>query len=137
MLFYNLFNNDIMISLISIYVGGALTLGIAIFHIFFNKLFRWKAEFRSNSELNKKVIYTIHIALLFLFLLLGTFTIIYAHELSESTGISFGINLMFGVFWLWRTIWQIIYFKGKLEHYIITLIFFLTSISYFIPLAIN
>ncbi|MCK4662216.1 MAG: hypothetical protein KAT68_05085 [Bacteroidales bacterium] len=122
-----------MISLISIYAGGILTLLMAIFHTRFYKLFKWKAEYSHVTEINKKIFYTIHLALLLVFFIFGFLSLIYAQELSKSTGISFGINLMISIFWFWRTIWQLLYFKGKIMHYVLIIIFSLLCMSYLIP----
>ena len=102
-----------MTSLISIYAAGVLTILMAVFHTLFHRLFKWEAENRKLTAVNQKIFFTIHLALLLFFFGTGIFTLLYAHELSRSTGVSFGINLILALFWLWRTIWQIIYFKGK------------------------
>ena len=100
-------------SLISIYIGGVLSLLLALFHTQYYKKFDWKVEYEKISPLNQKIFYTIHLALLLLFFLFGCISIIYAKELSQSNGLAFGINLLYSIFWLWRSFWQIIYFKRK------------------------
>lgn len=124
-------------SLTSIYVGGILTLLMAIFHTQFYKTFRWKADYKNVTELNRKVFHTIHLALLLLFFAIGTLSLVYAHELSKSVGISFGINVLISFFWLWRTLWQIFYFKGKTMHYVLIVYFFLLFITYLIPVILK
>lgn len=84
-----------MTSLASIYVGGILTLMMATFHVKFPKLFKWNADYHSVSEVNKKISFTIHLALLLIFYIIGVISLIYARELSECIGISFGLNLMY------------------------------------------
>lgn len=124
-------------SLTSICFGGVLTLLMAIFHTRFYRLFKWKAEYKKLTELNKKIFYSIHLALFLLFFFFGFLTLIYAQELSKCVGICFGINLLFSIFWLWRTIWQVIYFKGKIMHYVFILHFFLLSVTYLIPVILQ
>ena len=126
-----------MTSLVSIYAGGILTLIMATFHVRFPKLFKWKADYRSVSELNKKVSHTIHLALLLIFYIIGLLSLIYAKELSECIGISFGLNLMISVFWFWRAGWQIYYFKGKTMHYALITVFSLLFITYLIPIILK
>lgn len=126
-----------MLSLISIYLGGVLTILMAIFHSRFFKLFKWDIEYRNITAVNKKIFYTIHLALLFLFFGIGLLTLIYARILSECTGISFGINLIISIFWLWRAVWQIFYFKGKTLHYVLIIYFFLLFAAYLIPVLIK
>ena len=126
-----------MTSLVSIYAGGILTLMMATFHVRFPKLFKWNADYRGVSELNKKISHTIHLALLLIFYIIGLLSLIYAQELSECIGISFGLNLMISIFWLWRASWQIYYFKGKTMHYALIAIFSLLFITYIIPIIIK
>ncbi|MCK4890951.1 MAG: hypothetical protein KAS97_13530 [Candidatus Aminicenantes bacterium] len=125
-------------SLISIYIGGVLTLFMAVVHTRYYKFFRWKAEFRKVSELNQKVFYTIHLALLLLFFVIGTLTLVYAEFLSRSEGMALGFNLLVALLWLWRAVWQVFYFKSKeLMHFLFMLHFFVTSLAYFIPVIIK
>lgn len=131
------------ISLVSIYVGGILFFLMGIFHTQFFKLFKWKKDFERITGTNQRVFYTIHIALLLLFFGFSYISIYYAKELSESIGIAFGINVVLSLFWIWRTIWQIIYFKPDKKskllfmHYVLITIFFLLFASYCIPVILN
>jgi len=102
-------------------------------------MFNWKADFEKISKVNSKVIYTVHLALLLLFFLIGIITIIYARELSQSYGLAAGFNLFLSFFWLWRLVWQLVYFKRekgkKLPSMVVFLIiaFALLFVSYLIP----
>lgn len=129
-----------MLPIISIYTGGALTILIALFHTRFYKLFSWRTDFEKISVTNSRIFYSIHMALLLLFFIIGIFSITYAKELSRSTGISAGFNCSLSIFWFWRFIWQLIYFKRKkgqkihIVSLLLSFIFALLCISYFIPL---
>jgi hypothetical protein len=128
-----------MIPLVSIYIGGALTLIMAIFHTRFYRMFNWKTDFDKVTVLNKRIIYTVHLALLLLFFMLGIISIVNARELAQSIGLALGLNLLFSVFWLWRLIWQLAYFKREkrqkipLIGIILILVFALLFITYLIP----
>ena len=126
-----------MISIVSIYIGGILTLLMAIFHIRFPKLFKWGKDYGRITEINKRIFHTIHLSLLLIFLIIGVLSLFYVSELSECKGISFGLNLMISIFWLWRTIWQIFYFKGKTMHYILITVFSILFVTYLIPIIQN
>lgn len=126
-----------MISLISIYIGGILTLLMAIFHIRFPKIFKWGKDYAGISEINTKIFHTIHLALLLLLFIIGLLSLIYAKELSECIGISFGLNLMISILWFWRAVWQIYYFKGKMMHYALIAIFSILFITYLIPIVLK
>ena len=60
-----------MLSIVSIYIGGILTLFMAIFHIGFPKIFKWGKDFERISEINKRVFFTIHLALYPCFMLVN------------------------------------------------------------------
>ncbi len=126
-----------MISTISIYTGGVLSLLIAIFHIKFPTIFNWTEAFENISGLNRRVFYTLHLALLLLIAFLGIFTLTYAGELGASQGMALGFNAMVATLWFWRSIWQIVYFKGKAMHYLLTTTFFLLFACYALPIALN
>ena len=125
-------------TLISIYIGGVLTLIMAVVHTRFYKFFRWKAEFRNVSEVNQKIFFTIHLALLLLFFVLGTITLVYAEFLSECREIAIGFNLGLALFWFWRALWQVFYFKSrKMIHFLFMGHFFITGAAYLIPILIK
>ena len=131
------------VSLISIYCGGVLSLLMGIFHTKFSKLFKWKKEFEKVTETNKNIVYTLNIALLLLFFGIAILSILFAKELSLCEGISFGLTLMYAIFWLWRTIWQILYFKpdknSKLLplHFGLIVYFALLFIAYILPVMLK
>ena len=128
-----------MVPLVSIYFGGVLTLFIAIFHTRFYKMFNWKNDFEKITIINTRIIYTIHLALLLLFFMIAAISIIYAKELSQSVGLAFGFNLLYSIFWMWRLIWQFVYFKKEKGQKIppigifLIIIFILLVVSYLIP----
>ncbi|MBA4390794.1 MAG: hypothetical protein C0399_07635 [Syntrophus sp. (in: bacteria)] len=129
--------------LISIYVGGVLTLFLAIFHTRFYKLFQWEKEYQHNTLLNRRVFYTIHVALFLLFFLFAFISLVYARELSKSEGLALGVNISFSAFWLWRALWQIYYFRPSKDKrpapiwYVMLLSFFSLFIAYLIPVLLK
>ncbi len=130
-----------MLPILSIYSAGILTVAIAIFHTRFYTLFDWKTDLDKISVSNARIIYTVHFALLLLFFLTGIITIVYARELSEGTGLARGLDQALAVFWLWRLVWQFVYFKRqsgqKLHPRVIVLIiaFFLLVVCYLMPVV--
>lgn len=129
--------------LISIYVGGVLTLFLAIFHTRFYKLFQWKKEYQHIALLNKRVFYTVHVALFLLFFLFAFISLVYAQELGRSEGLAFGVDIGFSAFWLWRALWQIYYFPSAKDKrpapiwYVMLFSFFVLFIAYLIPVLLK
>lgn len=126
-----------MIKQISIYCGGILTLLVALGHTRFYTLFDWKVAFDKMGVPNNKIFYTIHIALMLTLLISGLSSMMHAKELSKCIGISLSYCIMFSLFWLWRTIWQIAYFKGDIAHIAMIITFCIIFISYTIPVGIK
>lgn len=128
-----------MISLASIYAGGILTLIIAVFHTRFYKMFKWEDAFGKINARDSRVLYTIHLALLLLFFVIGALSLVYAGELSRSAGLAFGLNVSLSAFWTWRMIWQFAYFKsakGKKKpaiSIVLIVAFCLLAVFYLIP----
>ena len=135
-----------IISKICIVSGGILSFLMVIFHIRFYKLFDWGKEFKSISLKNQRIFYTIHIALLLLFLAFSVLSFTYVNELSQATGLALGITCAYSLFWLWRTIWQIIYFRPPKDsdvqkmpplHYVMITMFALLFIVYLVPIVLR
>lgn len=128
-----------MVNMVSIYTGGILTLLLAVLHSQYYRLFDWKNNFESVSPLNARIFYTIHMALLVIFIGIGLLSLIYTVQLSQSRGLAFGFNVFISLFWLWRFVWQLVYFRrGKdkktpLLAHILTIWFFLLFLTYLIP----
>jgi len=128
-----------MVPLVSIYLGGILTLVIALYHTQLYKKLNWSEEFEKIEINNHRILYTIHLALTILFFIIGIISIFFARELSESTGLAFGFNLSYACFWIWRLTWQLTYLKkGKHQQstqieFAKILFPFMIAVSYFIP----
>jgi hypothetical protein len=129
-----------------IFMGGILTLLMAVFHTRFYRLFLWGADFAKITERNRRILYTIHIALLLLFFIFGAISVIYAQELARAEGLARGILLGFVIFWFWRAVWQPVYFRPSrikrfrpllVMHYIMMVWFLLLFVVYLIPLIIS
>ncbi len=127
-----------------IILGGVLSLVIFVFHIRFYRFFGWQKDFEKVSPVNRRVLYTIHVALYLFLVLLGVISIKYAGELSRAEGLAEGLTLGLSLFWLWRAVWQIAYFTPLLKttdrsrrfvHYILTAMFVVLFIVYLLPMA--
>jgi hypothetical protein len=131
------------ISEFSILVGGILSFALVIFHTRFYVLFGWKDDFEKVQRKNKNILYTIHMALILLFVIFTIISFVYMKELAAASGLAFGICLLYSLFWLWRAIWQVAYFKFPADakksalHYILILVCLLLFISYLVPVIMK
>lgn len=128
-----------------ILIGGILSLVMVLLHSRFYKMFKWEDEFAKISLANSRIIYTIHVALILMFLIFGILSLVFVNELSQCRGLSFGLLLCYSLFWLWRAIWQMVYFKPPKDYkgkvpaigYIMTLLFILLFVVYLLPLVLK
>ena len=129
-----------------VFTGGLLTILMGMFHTRFYKLFLWHDEFTRISERSQNIVYTIHLALLLMFFGFGAFTLFYYRLLAEAQGISLGILIVLTLFWLWRAVWQVSYFKPSknrrlrkflIMHYVLVVWFILLFTAYLIPVMIK
>jgi len=95
-----------------IYIGGALHLAFAVFHIFFWKLFNWKESLRKTTPVNKGVMQVMNLCLIYLFLAFAFLSFFHAHDLLAD---DFGKTVLavIAFFWLFRLIWQFEFFDWK------------------------
>ena len=132
-----------ILSKVSIIIGSCLTILMIIFHVSFPKIFKWKKDFQRITVTNKRIFFTIHVALFLFFIIIAIITLVHINDLIKCEGINFSLLLLISLFWLWRMIWQIFYFKpekgSKLlyMHYILIIIFLLLSLSFITPILIK
>jgi hypothetical protein len=126
----------------AIITGGVLSLTMAWFHRGFYTLFGWRREFEKISPLNAKILYTIHVALTLLLLCFGLVSLVYWKELGRGEGLAAGVTLSYSLFWLWRTVWQLVYFGPSRSaprsgtpvlHYVLVTVFAALFVVYLVP----
>ncbi len=132
---------------ISILAGGVLTLLLTVFHIRFPKVFRWDLSLRRVDPATKKILFTIHIALYLLFIVFGLLSLAYSMELGRCEGVAGAMVALYALFWLWRMLWQVFYFRFKQGEepakkrpalgYMMIALFFLLFVAYALPVLIK
>jgi len=128
-------------SRISIIIGGILSVLMVLFHLRFPVLFGWKEDFEKIQPRNMRIFFTIHAALILFFLLFSVISFAFTSELAECRGAMLGIVLGYSLFWLWRTVWQIVYFRAAVGHrsvmtavhFILIAVFGLLCAAYALP----
>ncbi len=128
-------------------IAGGLTLGLSIFHIpqVWRQFFpTWQKEFPNLTLLNRKLINTILVALSMILLVIALITIAYSSEISRGSGLALGLCIGLALFWLWRAVWQWIYFPpSKIErtrmllflNYAVVVISILNAVLYSLPVV--
>jgi len=129
--------------LVPIIAGGLLTILVAVFHTRFYSIFGWTREFEKISDHSRRILFTVHIALLLLFFGIGLFMLLFSRFLASNSPAAISLHTILFIFWTWRALWQIIYFKPPKNrrlvkmrrlHFIMLFIFICISLSSFIPL---
>jgi len=90
--------------------GGIYSLGFAIFHVFFWKLFNWGRDLRKLSPVNRAIMQIMNLCLILVFAMMAYVSFFHAKEMTES---SIGRTLLFffALFWLARTVEQFIFLR--------------------------
>ena len=117
-----------------IFLCGIYSLGFAIFHIGFWKLFHWEKDLIKLQFANRGIMQILNIQLIFYFLFAACVCLVFSTELlSTQLGKMFlGANV---IFWFIRTIQQFIFFNSKsLIINILTVIFIIGTVLFALPL---
>jgi hypothetical protein len=115
-------------------IGGIYNLGFAIFHIFFWKIFRWKADLRSVMEINKGIMYVMNLCLIYVFLFFS-YVSIFHYDLLLASKLGSIVLIFMSLFWFFRAVEQVIFFDIKKPVSIIfTIVFLIGGILYLFPL---
>lgn len=96
----------------AIYVGGIYSVGFAVFHLLFWKLFNWQKNLRSLNPINRGVIQILNLRLIYIFFVVAYLSFFHATELL-TTALGKAILFAIALFWLLRGIEQIIFFGFK------------------------
>ncbi len=120
-------------------VAGVISVVIGVGHTAFHRIFGWQRDFQKISALNVKVFTTIHIVTTLFLLAVGALTFRYAALLSQPSEVALIVCLALFLFWSWRFIWQVLYFKpSKIEHdrrllplhYVLVVLFAMLALGY-------
>ncbi len=134
---------------IFIFIAGLFSFGLGVFHIppvwrlFFPG---WSKEIAGLSLLHRNLINTILLALALMLFLFAFISIGYTEELARAEGLAGGITAALAAFWLWRALWQLIYFPpSKIEHnaallvlnYSVVAVSFANAVFYSLPFIVR
>lgn len=128
---------------IAIIIGGVLSAFLGIAHCLFYRGFGWCEDFDKTRLITAKIIYTIHLFLIPMFFFFSYMSLFHTEELAGSTSLGVAVTAFYSLFWLFRGLWQIVYFRpsqikefGKLLplHYFLIIYFVLLWSAYTLPI---
>ncbi|MEP6647420.1 MAG: hypothetical protein ABJC12_10020 [Saprospiraceae bacterium] len=121
---------------IMIFLCGVFSLGFAIFHTQFWRLFNWKEDLEHLTAPNKAIMQISNMRLIYLFVFVALICFIFPKELlSTSLGTFFLAGM--SLFWLGRTIEQFVFIR--IEHpmvHFLTYLFIIGTLLFAIPILI-
>lgn len=116
-----------------IYLCGLHSLGFAIFHMFFWRLFKWNTDLQKISKPNRGIIQIANLRLIYVFLF-TSFICFFFTQYLYTTRIGKAFLIGGSLFWMGRTIEQFVFLKiNHLLIHLLTLLFVLGAILFFLP----
>jgi hypothetical protein len=114
-------------------IGGVYNLGFVVFHLLFWKIFRWKEDLASLTQVNRSVMQILNLRLIYVFLVMAYVLFGFQFEL---LGTKLGQTLLiaFSIFWFMRAVEQVIFFglKHKVSNGMAVL-FFIGGVIHLLP----
>ena len=113
-----------------LYAGGLFCAALAVFHLAFWRLFRWKSQLPHLHPVNRAVMQVLNLCLTFIFVLVAYLCFYHTAEL---TGTGLGRSLLAGlsVLWLFRMALQPVFFSARLPISWAFTVFFLAGAALF------
>jgi hypothetical protein len=113
--------------------GGIYNIVLVIFHLLFWRIFNWKEDLRSLSFLNRAIMQVLNLSLTLAFVIFSYISLVHTKELI-STSLGQSLLGFIALFWLARSVEQVVFFKLKNWRSIAFLVFFLVgTVLYAVP----
>lgn len=120
-----------------IYLCGAHSLGFAVFHLAFWKLFDWPQSLRQTNPATRAVTQILNLRLIYVFLGVAMLCFWLPEELL-TTRLGHVLLLGMALFWVGRTVEQFVFLRYNLWLvHALTVLFVLGSILFAIPLVVR
>jgi len=116
-----------------IIAGGFYNIGLIVFHLLFWRIFDWEHDLKLVSYLNRATMQVLNISLTFAFVIFSYISFTHTTELL-TTSLGHSLLVLMALFWLARSVQQIVFFK--LHHWAswaFLLLFLCGSLLYAIP----
>jgi len=114
-------------------IGGVYNILFAVFHLLFWRLFRWNADLRSLTPVNRGIMQVLNLCLIFVFLIFAVVSIVFPESL-QTTGLGKFMLWSIAIFWFARAIEQVLFFDRRSWLSIVFVVVFLIGGAlYMIP----
>lgn len=123
------------ISKLLIIIGGFYCIAFLVFHLMFWKLFKWKEQLAKLWKANSAIMQVLNLCLIFVFAIMAYVSIFNTYELMN-TRLGEVLLVSFSLFWFFRTIEQIVFFKLKTKITVIFMVVFLIGTAIYLYPAI-
>lgn len=120
-----------------LFLCGVYSIGFALFHIFFWKLFHWKNDLKKVSFANKAILQILNVQIIFYFLFVAAICFLCPSELIST---KLGQYFLAGnsLFWFIRTVQQFIFFRvNNFIIHLLTGLFLIGFILFALPVIIR
>lgn len=124
------------LAIYSLYLGGALHIGWAVFHVGFSRIFKWDQALAKLDIINRNVYQIINWCLAFWFFAAAYLTLKNTDQLL-TTPLGRRLTAIMAAFWLFRFLLQLRYFKiTQPVSMLLGALFLITMSAYLVPLII-
>ena len=113
--------------------GGIFNIALVLFHVSFWRLFKWNEDLRNLLFLNRATMQVLNISLTLVFVIFAYISFAHTRELL-TTPLGNSLLVLMALFWLARSIQQILFYK--LRHWlswVFLLVFMAGCVLYAIP----
>ncbi|SDW66902.1 hypothetical protein [Lysobacter enzymogenes] len=118
-----------------IYLAGLHSLGFAVFHMAFWRIFRWRETLRTATVADRAIIQILNLRLIYVAAGVAALCFLFAEEL-HSTALGRAVLLGMSLFWVGRTIEQFVFLRiNRPMVHVLTALFVLGAVLFAIPLA--
>ena len=119
-------------------VCGVYSLGFAVFHAYFWRIFRWKNQLYLLHPANRAIVQILNMRLIYVFVCMAGLCFFFQQALLE-TSLGHAILAGCSLFWVGRTMEQFIYLR-RIYHWVVhllTAIFILGALLFALPLFLS
>ena len=124
---------DSKTAILWIQAGGVYHILLALFHLMFWGLFRWREQLERLHPVNRAIMQVLNIRLTYLFVVFALISLFFPADLLE-TNLGRVLTLALAVFWLMRAFEQPLFFIKNLFTWLFFLVFLLGAVLYAWPL---